>query len=475
MKRRNGILSPRLLLHLLLLRPLLRLIFGVNARGREHLYGLDRFILAANHNSHLDTLLLYSILPARRILRVHPVAAKDYFARAPRVFRLMERLFEPIWVDREDQPGAALAEMGRRLDEGDSILIFPEGTRGEPGVMQDFKAGVGRLVAAHPDVPVVPVFILGPERSLPKSAPFPLPLWNQLVLGPPLRWTGTPRDVTRSLTDSIAGLARAETARRQRRKAPRRRTRTVAVLGIDGSGKSTLSRSLACALSEGASACLVSDTLQVLSCGEPHDMQPLLKEKLRVWLGRQAKQAGSLARYKIPKLGEMLLRDRLLDEAERWYGPDWLVLDGSTLLNLTAWSVLYREECFDEGFCRRALGILSGREKLRRGDPLLAQFGELRTMQRLRLTRLHVPDVVIMLDVRAETAMARIESRGEEKQVHETAEKLARLREAYLMVCDVVKRDWGLPLLRLEGERDRASVEAEVLAFVRATKGGDDE
>ena len=93
-----GVLCPQRLLHLLVLRPVLRLVFGVHARGREHLAELDRFILVANHNSHLDTLLLYSILPARQLLRTHPVAARDHFARTPWLFRLLTRWFRPIWM-----------------------------------------------------------------------------------------------------------------------------------------------------------------------------------------------------------------------------------------------------------------------------------------------------------------------------------------------------------------------------------------
>ena len=73
-------------LHLLLIRPLLRLLFGVNVVGRENLEGLDRFILAANHNSHLDIFLLYSALPPSRIARTHPVAARDYFKNPPWLF-----------------------------------------------------------------------------------------------------------------------------------------------------------------------------------------------------------------------------------------------------------------------------------------------------------------------------------------------------------------------------------------------------
>ena len=64
-------MSFRLLVQILFLRPLLRFVFGVSVDGKENLSGLDRFLLVANHNSHLDTLLLYSILPLRQIQQSH--------------------------------------------------------------------------------------------------------------------------------------------------------------------------------------------------------------------------------------------------------------------------------------------------------------------------------------------------------------------------------------------------------------------
>ena len=72
----------QLLLHLLVLRPLTRLVFGAGIEGREHLRGLSQFILVANHNSHLDLPLLFQLLPLRQIPRTHPMAAHEYFSRS---------------------------------------------------------------------------------------------------------------------------------------------------------------------------------------------------------------------------------------------------------------------------------------------------------------------------------------------------------------------------------------------------------
>lgn len=458
----------RALPHLLALRPALHTIFGVSVIGREHLRGLDQFIVIANHNSHLDTALLYCMLPVTHLARTRAVAARDYFARHRVLHSLAEYLFRPIWIDRVRKDTDAVGEILDCLDRGGNVILFPEGTRGEPGRLAAFRSGIGRVVAQRRDIPVVPVFLSGPERSLPRQYGIPVPLWNHVIVGPPQRLTGQARDVTRMLETIILELEQAATAHRHRRREPPRPVPTIAVLGIDGSGKSTLSRELARGLTEARSVGWIGDTLELYEGGVAKELQPLLAEKVRRWVGAQAKQARSLARYKVPKLTELLLRDRMRGETVRWYRPDAVVMDGSPLLNMTAWAVLYREDAFTEDFCARAIGILSSREGPSvRSDPLLRRFPELRHLRRLRLDRLHLPDAVIFLDVEPETALARIAARGETRQVHETTEKLQRLRDAYRLVCDVVERVYGVPTRVMDGGGSRESVREEALAFVR--------
>lgn len=471
MTERRRTLSLRLLIHLLLLRPLLRLIFGVNVEGRENLKGLDRFILAANHNSHLDTLLLYSVLPIRQILRTHPLAARDYFSRHRWLFAAVNYLFRPIWIDRLHKEGDPIEETLQMIDRGCNIIIFPEGTRGEPGQIQEFRTGIGRLVQRRSDLPIVPVFLLGPERSLPKRAPFPLPLWNHVIVGLPQVLKGECGDVTRSLQKEIESLARHESAQRHRRQPFKKHCFTIAVLGIDGSGKSTLSKRLARELSHSTGVGLISDSLELFEDRRPKELQPLLAEKIREWIGAQAKQARSLVRYKIPKLTELLLRDRMLHETMRWYRTDMIVTDGSPLLNMTAWAILYREQYFNEDVCAKAVRVLSsGGETTHTDEPDLRPFPELRYLRRLKLNRLRIPDAVIFVDVDPKVAIRRIEARGERRQVHETEEKLDKLRSAYLMVCRVVERRHEVPVCRLDGERSLDAVTSEALSFIEQAR-----
>ena len=468
----------RVTVHLLVLRPLLHLIFGLSVRGRENLPRHGSFILAANHNSHLDILLLFASLPLCTLARTHAVAAKDYFAPHKKLFAAVSFLFQPVWVDRQQRDSDPVATMSRWLAAGENIVIFPEGTRGEAGTIAEFFCGVGKLVARHPEVPVLPVFLLGTERALPRKASLPVPLWNHVNIGPPLAVGGGADEITDALRESILTLARSETARRHRRRSGRRDVKVVAVLGIDGSGKSTLSRRLAENASELASpgggpalatTCLIGDRLELFAGGGSRSAQPLLKEKLRRWMSAQAKDAKSLARYKIPKMTELLLRNALIGEAKRWYGSDYIFLDGSPLLNMTAWSVLYRPELLDETFCAQAIGVLSGTG--RRGPDrarLEREFPELKTMQRLGLTRLSLPDIVFFLDVDPAVSMQRIRSRGEAMQVHETEEKLDRLRTAYRLVMTTCDRQFGVPAFTIDGA---GSVEEIVTEARRVLSG----
>ncbi|MCP4571150.1 MAG: hypothetical protein GY838_02235 [bacterium] len=457
--------------HMLVLRPLLHLVFGLNIRGKENLPVQGPCILAANHNSHLDILVTYAALPVRLILSAHVVAAQDYFAPHRLLFAVVDFLFKPVWVDRASGGGDCLERMNSHLDAGDSIIIFPEGTRGEAGKLSRFRYGVGKLASENPGIPLLPVLLRGTERALPRKASLPLPIWQHVSIGPPLELLDRAKDNAEALRESIKALERSEVASRHQRRPERHRPFVVAVLGIDGSGKSTLSRRLCLDLSRKDSTCLIGDSLELFAGGEPKTAQPLLKEKLRRWISAQAKDAKSLTRYKIPKLTELLLRDALLGEAKRWYGPDLVFMDGSPILNMTAWSILYRPDLMSEEFCAKAVALLAGTGMA--NDPLFKEFPELKVMKRLGLARLSLPDAVIFLDVPPEVSMARIEARGEKMQVHESEEKLGRLREAYLLVTKATGEGIGLPTFVLDGDRDLDSIIIDACGAVvnaRATR-----
>jgi 1-acyl-sn-glycerol-3-phosphate acyltransferase len=199
-------------------RPLAAFFTGADVVGREHLPMSGPAIIAANHNSHVDTLLLLTIFPARLIGRLRPVAAADYFLRGPLIGWFSRTLvgIVPIVRDAEgsgkDGVGRddALAPARAALGAGDIVMIFPEGTRGQStDELGPMKAGVARLAAAYPQAPVTPVWIEGAGRVLPKGAFLPAPMNCTVLVGAPIAWTGDRDSFMEALRASLEALRKS--------------------------------------------------------------------------------------------------------------------------------------------------------------------------------------------------------------------------------------------------------------------------
>jgi adenylate kinase family enzyme len=404
-------------------------------------------------------------------VNTHPVAAKEYFSKSKIVFNIVSYLFSPIWVKRGDPDVQKefMDDVKSVLEKGHNIIMFPEGTRGLPGEIQSFKKGIGRISEQYRDIPIIPVFISGAERAFPKSGIIPVPIWNNIIINPPLLFKETYDEITHSLEDIIHHLADSELAFRHKRKVKRTQpVKYVAFLGIDGSGKSTSSKAVSKLLSDGSSTALVSDRLEFFKNKQLKPTQPFIAENVRQRISKIAKNAKSLKMYKIPKLTELLLRDILLIEIKKWYHPDMVILDGSPLLNLVAWAILYKERFFNEDVCLKAVKILSAQDDdINKDDPIYKEFPELSALKKLKLTHLNLPDIVIFIDVDPNVAIKRIDKRGEKKQVHETAEKLSKLRGAYLIACKVIQKDLGIPTCILDGDEQLDKVINKANDFIK--------
>jgi len=183
----------RWLLLVLIVRPVARFLTGADVSGREHLPLKGPAIIAANHNSHMDTLLLLSIFPSRAVMRVRPAAASDYFLKDPVIGWFSRNLvgIVPVARGRSGSGEDVLAPAREALAAGDIIVVFPEGTRGDASdEMARLKSGVARLAEAFPDAPVTPVWIQGAGRVLPKGTAIPVPMNCAVLVGEPVHWRG---------------------------------------------------------------------------------------------------------------------------------------------------------------------------------------------------------------------------------------------------------------------------------------------
>lgn len=192
----------------LLVRPLVLLVIGLNVRGRQHLPGDGPAILVANHNSHLDTLVMMTLLPTRLLPQLRPVAAADYFMRNRALAWFATRIIGILPLDRQARGTRdPLAGLVDALDRGDILILFPEGSRGEPERLQAFKKGVAHLVARRPQVPVVPLFLHGLGKSLPRGEALLVPFFCDVFVGEPVVWQGSREDFMRRLDDDVHTLA----------------------------------------------------------------------------------------------------------------------------------------------------------------------------------------------------------------------------------------------------------------------------
>lgn len=207
-------MKPRLLhfIYSVLLRNLLRIIPGIHIRNQGALTGLQQCIFVANHNSHFDSIALMSALPHDLLLRTHPVLASDYFRRSGWVRRLTDLLTNAIMVPRNrPQAGETAPDpiqmMLEVLERGDSLIVYPEGTRGRPGKMEHFRTGIGILLRHRPDVPYVPVYLKGVGRLIPRPDSFFTPFDAFILFGEPTFCQAqTVEDIVAEVEDDVLRL-----------------------------------------------------------------------------------------------------------------------------------------------------------------------------------------------------------------------------------------------------------------------------
>ena len=230
----------------------IRLLTGAQARWWGCPPKAEQRVYFANHQSHLDLVMIWAALPQELRSITRPIAARDYWATTPFKRWITTEVFNAIYVERGGSAaaappavppaappsatpqGAPIAEQAalqvvapwtvqgelplaqaeahpvaepapapvipgsaealaplqplvEALRSGDSIIIFPEGTRGNTGVPQKFKSGLFTLAQMFPEVVLVPAWIDNVQRVMPKGEVVPVPILCSVTFGAPIR------------------------------------------------------------------------------------------------------------------------------------------------------------------------------------------------------------------------------------------------------------------------------------------------
>jgi 1-acyl-sn-glycerol-3-phosphate acyltransferase len=167
---------------------LIRVLTGSQARWHGCPPKAEQRIYFANHQSHADLVMIWAALPKELRHVTRAIAARDYWTKTPFKKWITSAVFNVIYVSRErtadEDPLEPLLEA---LGNGDSIILFPEGTRGHLGDPQPFKAGLYNLALKFPQVVLVPAWINNVQHVLPKGEVVPVPVLCSVTFGTPMQ------------------------------------------------------------------------------------------------------------------------------------------------------------------------------------------------------------------------------------------------------------------------------------------------
>lgn len=187
--------------------PVIRLWLGLRVYNQQNLPRQGPAIIVANHNSHMDVFALMSLYSTRQQNYIRPVAAADYFLSNKWMRWFSLNILNIIPVNRKNSGQSnPLSGCEEALRQNKILILFPEGSRGEPGKMQPLKSGLWHLTASMPDVPIIPVWLQGTEHILAKGNRIPLPLFIDASIGTPMYYQPDKQQFKATLLKNLLAL-----------------------------------------------------------------------------------------------------------------------------------------------------------------------------------------------------------------------------------------------------------------------------
>jgi diacylglycerol kinase family enzyme len=244
----------------------------------------------------------------------------------------------------------------------------------------------------------------------------------------------------------------------------------VAVVGIDGSGKSSAFRGALWRLARSADVVGIGDAYLAGAPGVPiHARTDLPLQRTAATAARLAKQTRQAWAYRQLKTLDLMARSRMREHLVRYERPDVVLTDGDPLVNTLAWSVgrLYRDQLLDDDQqVLDALAYLSGQARIPRNElpHYLRHAWQLAVVNRLTSIRFPMPDIVVLLQIDGASAMERIHRRGRSLQAHESPEALDALGAGYERICELIEVHHGVRVVRVSATETHQEQSADLVA-----------
>lgn len=182
-----------------------KLLTGTQAMWKGSRPNERQRVYFANHTSNMDTIVIWSALPSHLRNQTRPVAAKDYWDQPGLRRHIATKELNVVLIERNKQGRSEdpLNPLRRALDEGSSLIIFPEGKRNAEVVPSEFKSGVYKLFTEYPNVEFIPVYLENVAKTFPRGALFPLPIICKAWFGASTQFTPTHEDEKRNMIDFL--------------------------------------------------------------------------------------------------------------------------------------------------------------------------------------------------------------------------------------------------------------------------------